>query len=186
MTSGSKRDLCTALSDAGWSGGGRRMNYGIHLSPSMSKHLGLICHWILCVGKPTARRTTFANYAKWQQQPMKQKATRPPSHSFHGDGVAMEHNTARHLCYVLGHVSPDSLATIRIAGLQILLGGFWWLSSPLRMQGERSVGALKLPAAMAEVSASHAVNAPQIPDTDRRNLWLFCISEKMRIWLCFC
>ena len=38
------------------------------------------------------------------------------------------------------------------------------------MQGERSVGALKLPAAMAEVSASHAVNAPQIPDTDRRNL----------------
>ena len=46
------------------------------------------------------------------------------------------------------------------------------------MQGERSVGALKLPAAMAEVSASHAVNAPQISDTDRRNLWLVCISEK--------
>ena len=56
---------------------------------------------------------------------MKQKATRPPLHSFHGDGVAMEHDTARHLCYVLGHVSPDSLATIRIAGLQVLLGGFW-------------------------------------------------------------
>lgn len=66
-----------------------------------------------------------------------------------------------------------------LGGLQILPGGFWWLSGPLRMQGKRSVGPRELPAAVAEVSAPDAVHASEIPDADRRNLWL-CSTE--RLW----
>jgi len=36
----------------------------------------------------------------------------------------------------------------------------------LRMQGEWPVGALKLPAAMAEISAPYTVNSSKIPNPD--------------------